>query len=293
MLESASLSVDDKFFAPYRREIGVGRKRHVVQAFATISWFHQVRLECRATSVYQLASAFGDQEPSRSCPTAGDKTKWRAYKQGRHTPSDTLVRHVEERCEESTAVLRHVLWSAIATPELTLDGVMSILVRLEPEIYRIAWRCMTCGTGQLSRADGWDDIRISMLERRDGRDALAALVLAARWAKANGHERSTYKLCGAICRMLLVLGPWLYSHGVARALVEFLQQTVLADGGWGGRRHEFWSHGYMNGLRLLAVAATCVEKRSPSLSEKDRIKLLRELVNNDCRVGLRLVVINE
>jgi len=150
---------------------------------------------------------------------------------------------------------------------------------------------MTCGTGQLSRADGWDDIRISMLERRDSRDALAALILAARWAKANGHERSTFKLCGAICRKLLVLGPWLYSHGVARPLVEFIQQTVLVDGGWDGRRHEFWSQGYMKGLQLLAVAAKAVERRSPSTSEEDQIKLLRELVNNDCRVGLRLVVV--
>ena len=130
-----------------------------------------------------------------------------------------------------------------------------------------------------------------MLERRDGHDALAALVLAARWAKANGHERSTYNLCGAICRMLLVLGPWLYSHGVARALVEFLQQTVLADGGWGGRRHEFWSHGYMNGLRSLAVAATCVERRLPSASEQHRIKLLRELVDNGHGAGLHCLVV--
>ena len=84
---------------------------------------------------------------------------------------------------------------------------------------------------------------------------------------------------------------WLYSHGVARPLVEFVQQTLLVDGGWGGRRHEFWSHGYMKGLQLLAVAAMCVERHSPSRSEEDRVKLLRELVNNDCRVGLRLVVV--
>ena len=47
----------------------------------------------------------------------------------------------------------------------------------------------------------------------------------------------------------------------------------------------------MKGLQVLAVAAKGVERRSPSTSEEDRIKLLRELVNNDCRVGLCLVVI--
>lgn len=131
---------------------------------------------------------------------------------------------------------------------------MSILMRLEPDIHRIAWRCMTAGTGQLSYQDGWDDMRISMLERRDGRDgldgldSLAALILAARWAKANGHGCSTYKLCGAICRKLLVHGLWLYSRGIARPLVEFVQQTVLIGGTWCGERHDFWSQGYLEGV---------------------------------------------
>ena len=292
MLESSSLSIDDDFFAPYRRETGAGRKRHVAQAFATISWFHQVRLECRATSVYQLATAFGDPDASRSGPTAGDKTKWRGYKHGSHTPSDVVVCRVEGRCKKGTGILRHVLWSALGLPELTADGVMSILVRLDPDIYGIAWRCMTAGTGQLSRGDGWDDIRISMLERRAWLDALAALILAARWAKTNGHERSNHKLCGAICRTLLVLGPWLYNHGVARPLVEFVEHTVLVDGGWYGRRHQFWSHGYMNGLRSLVAAASYIDRRSPRRSEADQIKLLRELVAGGHGAGRHCLVVD-
>ena len=54
---------------------------------------------------------------------------------------------------------------------------MPILVRLEPDIYHIAWRCMTRNTGQLSCEDGWDETHISMLEAHDGLDAFTALLL--------------------------------------------------------------------------------------------------------------------
>jgi hypothetical protein len=142
------------------------------------------------------------------------------------------------------------------------------------------------------RADGWDDIRIAMLERRDGLDALAALVLAARWAKASGHERSAFNLCGAICRMLLVLGPWLYGHGIARPLVEFVERTVLAEGSWDGRRHKFWSLGYMAGLWSLGLVVEDLGGPSRCASEDDQLRLLRELVDNGHGVGLsRLVVV--
>jgi len=245
-----------------------------------------------ATSVYQLAAAFGDPQTSRAAPTAGDKTKWLAYKQGRHTPSDELVRRVEERCPGSTGVLRHALWSSLALKDLTLGGVTSVLVRLRPEIYAITWRCMTKGTGQLCLADGWDDIRIAMLERRDGLDALAALVVAARWAKASGQERSAFNLCGAICRRLLVLGPWLYRHGIARPLVEFVEQTVLAHGAWDGRRHKFWSLGYMGGLWSLRLAVEDIGGLSRCASEEDQFRALRKLVGDGRGGGLsRLVVV--
>ena len=117
------------------------------------------------------------------------------------------------------------------------------------------------------------------------------MILAARWAEANGHEFSSYKLCGAICRMLLVLGPWLYNHGIALPLAGFLQKTVLVGGTWWEQRHDFWSYGYLEGVLTLGEVAQHVQAHFSSASKKPQIELRRKLIENGYGAELgRLVV---
>lgn len=293
MLDSSSVPLEKFVFASGTRKSFEGRRRHVADAFATVSWFHELRLRTGAESVYRMAALFGGPGGPGSTAAGNAKSRWQGYSKGSSSPGESVIREIEVLHPGCEAVYRSALWEVLRVGRIDPMTVSLVLGRVGPEISAVARLCMTASTGWLTVGARWDGTSIAMLERRAGPDALAVLLLGARWALQNGHARTAFRLSGAVCTMLLLTGPWLHQHGVAGPLSEYVGETVLAHGLFEGRRHRFWTKGYLAALRRLVAVANGVIAHTPDMLPQARRQLLLELLQDRYTVELSGLVEQE
>jgi hypothetical protein len=225
-------------------------------------------------TLVEIADASASRDPQDK------KNKWRGYAHGRHTPSPQLVQEIDRRFPEAARLLNHPLWSALRMDGNTEEQVKALLIQVHPDIFAIirprSWTAHTPLT-----LDGWNKRRLRVLEHHVSLDTLASLVLLLRLAANAGENKLAFEFGASVCRVLLMMGPWLTAHGIARPLSEYLAEHVLVLGQYNGQHHCFSEVGFIKASRLLALTARTVEaSENERLTVRMRTGLLIDLFDD-------------
>jgi hypothetical protein len=106
------------------------------------------------------------------------RNKWPAYLTGRHTPSPSFVRTIDERCEGSGVIFGHVLWDVLRMQSSAVECADDWVKRLAPEIQTFLLEKATRSKDRARRRHKRLGVRaLKSIERNAGLDALACLTL--------------------------------------------------------------------------------------------------------------------
>lgn len=204
-----------------------GKQRHTVDGFRTVCWFHQLRLASGATTTYQMDGLIEGPLNLASDGPVDRKNKWRSYREGKHTPSADLVEDIETRFPGSGAVLNHPIWQLLRLDRPLHAEVPGLLAQLPPALYASVKGRGAAAHGPSISLSGWDARRLRRLEREVGLNALACLVALMRLAAESGDSANAHRFGRSLCRVLLMMGGWLFSHGIAQPLADYAEHLLF------------------------------------------------------------------
>ncbi|WP_457447229.1 hypothetical protein [Roseateles sp. P5_E4] len=230
-LESARLSL-----AEFRQRSGFAAcrenpkpiKKDITDALKTVFWAFSLQARTGLASPRALERHF---EPgtfrTNSEGEPFNNNKWRNYFAGRHVP--TVVRDtVAARYAGANACLDSPLWAALTLRPLTRRQLEDLVLPLAPDIQAIVRR-----RGTDPRPPRFPGLTIDrgladMLERRASFDALAAAVIMVRIAHVEGESAAAFDWGRRVLRILLMLSERLHDGGIARPLLELVEERVMA-----------------------------------------------------------------
>lgn len=252
----------------------------MTDAFRTVCWFHRLRLATGAQTTYQMDGLVEGPTASLLKGPEDRKNKWRSYKNGRHTPSHRLAQETEVKFPGSTRLLNHPVWPALRMDKNPDQLVADLLIQVPPDIFSVL-RSGKHSTNAPLDLDGWSELRLRRLESQVSLDALASVVLLIRLAVDAGKQELAFELGSSLCRLLLMMGPWLTAHGIARPLAEYITEHVLALGHHNGQHHCFSTEGFVNASHRLHQSAWMIEgNENKRLTPRDRATLLLDLLGD-------------
>lgn len=219
MLDSSEKSLAEFTFAPIERETFASRRRQIVTVFATICWFHELRLSLAAKTVVSVQRAI---EPSDRAEAV--RRRWGDYKNGRHSPSVSIVALSEGRCPGTQSILESYLWDALRLdrpPEKNAQMLIGATSRLGDDL--LSW--LPSKRWQKDRR--WLRKRCIAMVEQPSLESLAVLTVCMRVAGAAGADGLVRTFYYYVTRWLLVAGGWLYSHGIALGLAEYYETILL------------------------------------------------------------------
>lgn len=294
MIETSTASLDEFIKSSKTRKNPIGKKRHVVDAFRTVFWFHLLRINSGAKSTYKMDLLLENHQ-NKSEERAHDyKNKWRSYRNGRHTPSPALVHFIAATYSDSHAVLNHVLWESLRLDRPVSRHADFWLSQLHPEVQMTIYRHGTTFCVGKSVYETLNQTRLSMLERRAGLDALACLIILLRKAADAGNSSLALSLGRRLCRMLLILGHVLTNAGLRKPLAQYIEQEVLPLAACNGLHYGFGGAGYESIAEDLTFVANCIEgDENRRLSISERIALRIDILDGRRGDVLRYAVITK
>ncbi|WP_018915305.1 hypothetical protein [Thiomonas sp. FB-6] len=281
MIETSEQSLDEFVFASTTRKRAHTDQNGIVDRLRTVYWFHTIRRGLQSSSAYDVAKRIGIMPGSGMNAVSGNEKKWQRYRRGIQVPRGSLVDSVGQAVTASRAAFDHVLWDVLRLDRLDNSGQEEGLLRqLHPDVQR-AVRCKgTLFDGPFIPVLEWHDMRVKMLERRPSVDTIACLTIGMMSAVRDGANQQAKRLSYSICRVLLLLGPVLYAHGVARPLAEYFERQALPIAAHEKHRYGFGERGYLSSARLLSRVARAIDANDnhPSTSQ-ELVELLRELLD--------------
>lgn len=252
----------------------------MTDAFRTVCWFHSLRLVTGARTTYQMDGLVEGPAASLHEGPEDRKNKWRSYKNGRHTPSHLLAQETEAKFPGSARLLNHPVWQALRLDKDPDQLVANLLIQLPPEIFSVL-RSGKHSTKAPLDLDGWSRLRLRRLESQVGLDALASLVLLIRLAVNTQMQELAFEFGSALCRLLLMMGPWLTTRGIASPLAEYITEGVLALGHHNDQHHCFSAEGFVKASHRLHQSAWVIEgNENKRLTPRDRATLLLDLLGD-------------
>lgn len=277
----------------------ISRKgRHVTDAFRTVCWFHALRIASGAKSTYQM-DVLLEAPLTQSVEAPIDrKSAWRSYRKGRHTPSLQLVAKLEALHPGTEALLNHPVWPMLRLDRPVRDQIPNLLVQMPPSIYGL----VRGESGHLHqptmRMDGWSESRLRRLQSHAGLNplaclnSLACLVALLRLSVEAGAAFQAFVFSRALCRTLLMMGPWLYWHGIAQPLADYVENQLLPLATCRGWQHGFGEGGFLSATRRLDDHAVAVEgDLDVPPSNKDMADLRLDLLEDRYTVELSELIL--
>ena len=226
MLETSELFLKDFVFAAKtRNEDGPGKYRHTVEALRSVCWFHALRIRTAAGSTYAMEKML---DPTSFGTTTGGKdfyrNKWRTYREGLHSPKAVLVRRVEDLYPGTQILFDHVLWDVLRPRLAATIHAHAWLGRLSSRVAKVI-----ANPKSRTREGGLQEGTLSRLQRIADLDAMACVIVFLRLAmESQQGTRDTFHLTQALCRMVIMSGAFLYTHGIAVPFAEYLDLFLLS-----------------------------------------------------------------
>ncbi|WP_157610222.1 hypothetical protein [Variovorax sp. Root434] len=291
MLDTSELDLESFSFASKMRKSPTGKMRHVTEAFRTVLWFHSIRLASRTTSPSQMDAWLAARLALSDDARIDRKKQWRSYKYGRHSPSEPLVAAIEPWLPGSRALFNHPVWQILRIDLKVQDQLAGLLVLLPPAIYSLVRGNATPDQSHLMQLDGWDASRLRRLQRQVSLDSLACLIALLRLLAEEGRGAQAYVFSRAVCRSLLVMGPWLSSHGIAQPLADYVERYLLPLGSDRGWQHIFGGGGFLRAAEELALAAEVAEWREDEpLDSNQQADLRLDMLEDRFTIAMSMLV---
>ncbi|MEO8731659.1 MAG: hypothetical protein ABI410_20105 [Rhodoferax sp.] len=291
MLDSSKLSLVDFCFASRTRNNPAGKSRHTVDAFRTVCWFHCLRMASGATSTYQMDALIEERQTSGADTPVDRKNKWRSYRDGRHTPSTALAGAIERQFPGSHAVLDHPMWQLLRLDRSLQVSIPNLLSQLPPCHFAIVRSGSAAAQSNFVLTSDWSARRLRKLEREAGLDALACLIMLLRKALESGDSRQAHMFGRSLCRMLLLMGRWLYAHGIAQPMVNYVENVLLPMTAYEGCRYSFGEQGYLGAATQLIRAANMIEaNENKLLTSVQKAELMLDLLDDKFSLELSALV---
>ena len=291
MLDTSELDLESFSFASKMRNSPTGKKRHLTEAFRTVFWFHAVRIASGATSPSQMDSWLAARLALSDDGRIDRKKKWRSYQCGRHSPSAPLIAAIEPWLPGSRALFDHPVWKILRIDLKVQDQLAGLLVLLPPAIYSLVRGNATPDQPHLVQLDGWNATRLRRLQRQVSLDSLACLIALLRLSAEEGSGVQAFVFSRAVCRSLLVMGPWLSSHGIAQPLADYVERYLLPLGSNGGWQHSFGGDGFLWAAEELALAAEVAEwRKDVPLDSNQQADLRLDLLEDRFTIAMSMLV---
>lgn len=256
-----------------------GKYRDVIDAFRTVCWFNGLRLrlprELRtigAIERYLEPEAYAVSEVG----VAYHRNKWRGYKQGRHTPLESLINKVDKRCAGARFEFSHVLWDILRL-QLPIDQFIdSWLQRLGPTVQPTLWVTKSGrGVATRTRRRQLNRRAFEFLEREANLDSLACLTLLLREAHARGDTQYAFEIGRWLCRMFIMTSSSLSAYGVLNPLFDFYERFITPLGVHDGHYYSYRGVDFLTLVGRFSNALYHIKNVDPSqlmYEEKQRYR---------------------
>jgi len=269
-VDSKNLSLED-----FQRRAGFSSNERTVsrdaaRAIKTVYWAFGL---CHETGIYKPYGLERRFEPGAFRKNAkGDPyrlNKWTGYLKGRHEPRCVLAL-VQDAYPRANDCLRSPIWPALAAGPLTRGQLGKLLLRLEIPIQELITQ-HGLWPGKLGTSRKLIDEKFAAaLERRACLDALGAVVLLLRLARAESDHEAAYRWGKWLWRMLVLLGPLLAHREVALALADLIEERIMPMADLEGMRFGFPPGHYMTVVAEFTKArALAVHRHHPATPVPD------------------------
>ncbi|MDE2401968.1 MAG: hypothetical protein KGL90_09920 [Burkholderiales bacterium] len=265
--------------------------RHEVDRIRTVCWFNCLWITVGAKRTHQMDVLIERPLDLGHDATTDLKNKWRSYSKGAHVPQPRLVDAIDLRFAGSRALLNHPCWQLLRTDSQVMELIPTVLVSLPPAVYAVVRNSASDNRALLITTDGWGARRLRKLERHVGLDSLACLVALLRLSAESGSSGQSFDFGCAVCRMLLIMGPWLFAHGIAQSIVEYVEGCVLPMATHNGQRPGFGELGFLQAARRLSGVANLFEaNENKVLTNIQRVELRLDLLDDKYSLELSELV---
>lgn len=203
------------------------RRKDIRSALKTVFWAFSLQARTGLTTGYALERYF---EPDAFGQNAkGDRyhrNKWPGYLAGRIDPKKVLPA-VEAKCPGANDCLSSPLWAALTDRPLTRRQLDALILPLEPDVQALVRRRSPSPRPIHPPGSRMDHRLAEALERRASLDALAAAVILLRIAHAEGATALAFQWGRHVLRIMVMLSELLHEGGIARPLLELIEERVL------------------------------------------------------------------
>lgn len=230
------------------------RKRHVVDMFATICWFHALRNSFDAASVAAVQRGV---EPVSEERAHSVRRRWRGYKDGIHSPRAHVLSLSDSRCPEAVEIFKSPLWDALRLDRNTNHIAQSLLRATSRSGDELILRMISLDQQQSSYVDErWLRKRCADMLRQGSLEGLAVLVICMRLAASKDSNRIALTFYRYAGYCLLTLGIWFYDRGIAQGIAEYFESDLLHVCGDKAYLGNFSSVHYLSRIRRMAAELT-------------------------------------
>jgi len=230
------------------------RRRHIVEAFSTIYWFHELSQQLNSESVAELQRTIEPLPKGTPEQLENLRRRWRDYCHGLHSPSEPVIALAEARCPGSHQVLKSPFWDSLRHDKPAEKAALALMGETSLLGDDLLARMLVMKTQGRGRGDDprWLRKRCNAMVQEASLEGLGVLTVCVRLAGDAGYERLAASLFWSVKRSLNILGPGLYSNGIARRLAEYYECVLLPDCGQYRNLVNFDSSSY-----LYTVSAVC------------------------------------
>lgn len=224
LIDSSNKSLAEFTFASIEGQSFAPRGRHVSTAFATICWFNEIRLQLGAATPTDIQRILEPVDEEYEDPQIV-RRRWRDYRSGVHAPTAKTVALSERRCSGATQILQSPLWDSLRLDRPATQVGLALAGRTCAEGDELLSR-MLGAAGGLPNNPRWLKRRCTAVLLVGTLESLGVLTICMRWAGEAKLSHTAAAFYQAATRCLLILGPWLFRHGIARAIGEYYEHVL-------------------------------------------------------------------
>lgn len=226
MIDSSDKSIEDLTFASPMRKSSSSRARHIVATFATICWFHELRLQMNATTVAQIRRMV---EPLTTATQEQEKRinrRWRDYRDGQHSPMEPVIAKAEACCRGARQILQSPLWTALRLDKPAEQAALALMGCTSSSGNELLAKALSFQTKP--RIDyRWLYKRCDAITRDGTLEGLGVLTVCMRLTADADFDYLAAIFFKAATRHLIILGGWMINHGIARGIAEYYELVLL------------------------------------------------------------------
>lgn len=178
------------------------KKDKIVDALKTIAWFYWIAREIGSERPIDIRRAIEGEMAGIGKDGHPDMNgKFLLYRNGGRCPGATMIAKAEEKVPGSSLIIKHVLWKILSFKGEFEAASSGFVKELDPVVQQ--WLLASKGRHIILTPLG-----LKELAKMGTLDSLAGLLIFFRLAHERDESQQKWDCAEAICKTLLVLGPF-------------------------------------------------------------------------------------